>query len=45
MPVGSEWELYIPQELAYGTRQAGQIKPLSTLIFKVELIGIEEEKK
>lgn len=45
MPVGSTWELYIPQELAYGTRQAGQIKPLSALIFKVELIGIEEEKK
>ncbi len=41
MPVGSTWEFYIPQELAYGSRQAGKIKPLSTLIFKVELIGIE----
>lgn len=43
MPVGSEWELYIPQELAYGSRQAGQIEPLSTLIFKVKLIDIVKE--
>lgn len=41
MPVGSKWELYIPQNLAYGERQAGQIKPFSTLIFTVELVGIE----
>ena len=40
MPVGSKWELYIPQELAYGERQAGQIKPFSTLIFTVELVDI-----
>ena len=37
MPVGSKWELYIPQELAYGSRESGQIKPFSTLIFEVEL--------
>ena len=42
MPVGSKWELYIPQELAYGSRNQGQIKPFSTLIFEVELLGIEE---
>ncbi|MBO1363341.1 FKBP-type peptidyl-prolyl cis-trans isomerase [Prevotella sp. A2931] len=42
MPVGSKWEIYIPQELAYGNRQAGQIKPYSTLIFTVELVGIEK---
>lgn len=42
MPVGSKWELYIPQELGYGSRQAGQIKPYSTLIFTVELEGIEQ---
>ncbi|MBR5655115.1 MAG: FKBP-type peptidyl-prolyl cis-trans isomerase [Prevotella sp.] len=40
MPVGSKWELYIPQDLAYGERQAGQIKPFSTLIFTVELLDI-----
>jgi len=42
MPVGSKWELYIPQELAYGARESGPIKPFSALIFEVELIGIEE---
>ena len=40
MPVGSKWQLYVPQELAYGERNAGQIKPYSTLIFDVELVGI-----
>lgn len=42
MPVGSKWILYIPQELAYGSREAGQIKPFSTLIFEVELLSIEK---
>ena len=42
MPVGSKWQLYIPQELAYGERQAGQIPPYSTLIFDVELVGIDK---
>jgi len=42
MPVGSKWELYIPQDLAYGPRNAGQIKPFSTLIFEVELLDIEK---
>lgn len=42
MPVGSKWELYIPQELGYGAQQAGKIKPFSTLIFEVELLGIEK---
>lgn len=42
MPVGSKWELYIPQELGYGSREAGKIKPFSTLIFEVELISIEK---
>jgi len=41
MPEGSKWELYIPSELAYGERGAGQlIGPYSTLIFEVELIKI-----
>ncbi|MBP1614911.1 MAG: peptidyl-prolyl isomerase [Bacteroidetes bacterium] len=42
MPVGSKWEIYIPQELAYGTRESGQIKPFSALIFEVELLSIEK---
>lgn len=42
MPVGSKWELYIPSDLAYGARAAGEaIKPYSTLIFTIELLGIE----
>ncbi len=40
MPVGSKWELYIPQELGYGSRAAGNIPPYSTLIFTVELVDI-----
>ena len=40
MPVGSKWQLYIPSELAYGKRETGQIKPYSTLVFDVELVGI-----
>jgi FKBP-type peptidyl-prolyl cis-trans isomerase FklB len=43
MPVGSKWQLFIPYELAYGERNAGQlIKPYSALIFDVELVGIEK---
>lgn len=42
MPVGSKWEVYIPQNLAYGERGAGRnIKPYETLIFTLELLGIE----
>lgn len=43
MPVGSKWELYIPYDLAYGSRETGgKIKPFSALIFEVELLGIEK---
>jgi len=43
MPAGSKWELYIPNELAYGaTGQPPSIPPYSTLIFEVELLGIEK---
>ena len=45
MPVGSKWQLYIPQELAYGSRDAGQIKPFSALIFDVEVLEIVEDEK
>ncbi len=42
MPAGSIWEVYIPQELAYGEQQAGQIPPYSMLIFKIELITVTD---
>ena len=43
MPVGSKWEVYIPQDQAYGDREAGAvIKPFSTLIFTIELLSIEK---
>lgn len=45
MPVGSKWELYIPQELAYGERKAGSIDPYSALIFTVEMVSVEKAKK
>jgi len=41
MPIGSKWRLYIPEDLAYGSRGAGRdIGPYETLIFEVELIEI-----
>ena len=42
MPVGSKWQLFIPQELGYGERATGQIPAYSTLIFDVELVGIDK---
>jgi len=43
MPIGSKFKFYIPQELAYGENAPSPaIKPYSTLIFEVELIGIEK---
>ena len=42
MPVGSVWEIYVPQDQAYGTRDVGTlIKPFSALIFKLELIDVK----
>ena len=42
MPIGSKFKFYIPQELGYGSQNAGSIPPYSTLIFEVELLGIEK---
>jgi len=42
MPVGSTWMVYIPQEQAYESAEAGKIKPFSCLIFKIELVDIEK---
>ncbi|MBQ8127621.1 MAG: FKBP-type peptidyl-prolyl cis-trans isomerase [Prevotella sp.] len=41
MPAGSEWEIYIPEELAYGAQGSRGIDPLSALIFKVELVNVK----
>lgn len=38
MPAGSKWEVYVPQNLAYGSRNMGTIKPFSTLIFTIEVL-------
>jgi FKBP-type peptidyl-prolyl cis-trans isomerase FklB len=41
MPVGSKWRFFIPPDLGYGNRQvSAEIGPNSTLIFEVELIGV-----
>jgi FKBP-type peptidyl-prolyl cis-trans isomerase len=43
MPVGSKWQLFVPADLAYGDRGAGNdIGPNATLIFEVELLSIKD---
>lgn len=42
MPVGSKWRLFVPSDMAYGKQGAGNdIQPNATLIFEVELLGIQ----
>ena len=43
MPLGAQWKLFIPSELAYGEeRQGAMIAPNSTLIFDLELVSIQD---
>ena len=41
MPLGSRFIAWIPSELGYGAQGNGPIKPNSTLVFELELLGIE----
>jgi FKBP-type peptidyl-prolyl cis-trans isomerase len=47
MKVGSKWQLFIPSELAYGPQppQGSPIPPNATLVFEIELLGIEPPQK
>jgi len=42
MPVGSEWEVWVPSDLAYGDKGAGPIGPNETLHFNIQLLEIKE---
>jgi len=41
MKTGGKWRLFIPPDLAYGSKQVGDIGPNSTLIFDIELLAIK----
>ena len=41
MPVGSEWEIYIPYDQAYGDKEYSTIPPYSALIFKIKLYSVK----
>jgi FKBP-type peptidyl-prolyl cis-trans isomerase FklB len=43
MPVGSQWKIWIPPQLAYGNEGKGGIGPNATIVFEVELLGIEND--
>ena len=46
MEEGAKWQLFIPPNLAYGDRGAGQaVGPNAVLIFDVELLSIQEKKE
>jgi len=43
MTVGSKWKIYLPSDLAYGNKGAGEkISPGATLVFTVELLGVQK---
>ncbi|WP_430446739.1 FKBP-type peptidyl-prolyl cis-trans isomerase [Sphingorhabdus contaminans] len=44
MRPGDEWEIFVPAELAYGSKGAGPIPPDSALIFRIQLIEIGSAK-
>jgi FKBP-type peptidyl-prolyl cis-trans isomerase FklB len=45
MKVGSQWEIFVPPDLAYGrTGMLPKIPPNSVLVFEIELLSIEPEK-
>lgn len=44
MPAGSTWEVYIPANMAYGTRSVGgPIGPNETLIFNIHLLSVNKQ--
>lgn len=45
MPVGAEWEVYIPSDQGYGAQGRDKITPFSTLIFTIKVVGIEDAPK
>ncbi|MBL4865213.1 MAG: FKBP-type peptidyl-prolyl cis-trans isomerase [Pseudomonadales bacterium] len=42
MVLGEKTRFFIPSTLAYGNRKAGKIEAGSTLVFEIELLGINE---
>ncbi|NIM36085.1 MAG: FKBP-type peptidyl-prolyl cis-trans isomerase [Hydrotalea flava] len=43
MTIGSKWKIYLPSDLAYGNKGAGEkIGPGATLVFTVELLGVQK---
>ncbi|MBI3136866.1 MAG: FKBP-type peptidyl-prolyl cis-trans isomerase [Bacteroidetes bacterium] len=44
MKEGSQYRLFVPNELAYGEKGSGPIEPFSTLVFDIELIKVKRFK-